>query len=375
MSTTNLEHNELITCDLCKRRYNINVYKRHRNENQCVKRNHHRLPFESIKQRSIQIGDKIFSVQQKSSEKTNDTQISNRQDKRKQQISNHHHKQQHQEKLQRILPINNHRRTLEQAKQLLQRRIKYLPPWIQKRPNITKEYRTNIQAKGSFHNIIDRQISPKKSHSRERPPPPTTKFKNDDLPIKSNPKKTFISVSDRRNRNHLVPQQPIITKSPKIRTSQKTNTSKNQSNRIDQTNSASQSIRKAYTWTRSSKQTTNRDVISPIHIPTFYESSSGPFHDRIPIPINQNYDDDEFERYSPSPISTPKYPQNKQFLPNIILHEQQTFIRPNTYQKPKRSNQRMILSRRKMTEISVSLFILFSFQLQIQQNQTFIYHQ
>jgi len=165
-----------------------------------------------------------------------------------------------------------------------------------------------------------------------------------------------LSVSDRRRHNHTVSQQPVITHSPKIRNSQASTTSKHQqspSNRADQTfsheqtNSASRTMRKAYTWTRSSKQSINRDVISPIHIPTFCEPSAGPSHDRIPIPFNQNYDNDEFERYSPTPPSTPKYQQDKveikNRLPNIkqnfILHEQQTLIRPNTYQKAKRSDQ------------------------------------
>ena len=121
-----------------------------------------------------------------------------------------------------------------------------------------------------------------------------------------------------------------MTHSPKIRTSQISITSKHPPNRVDQTysheqpNSASRPMRKAYTWTRSSKQSTIRDVISPIHIPTFCDSSSGPSHDLVPIPFNQNYDNDEFERYSPTPPSTPKY--------------QQTVLRPTTYQKAKRSD-------------------------------------
>jgi hypothetical protein len=196
MSTTNLEQNELIKCDLCNRRYNINVYQRHRNENQCIKRNHHRLPFESIKQRSIQIGDQIFSVQQQQQQQQNiNIQIVNNREKRKQSLSNN---KQYQEKLQRILPSNNRQRILEQAKQLLERRTKYQPPWIQSRSNFTKDYqsklnRTNttiLQAKDSSNNTVDQGISPKKLtqrfYSREGSSPPTTKFKNDDLPIKSN---------------------------------------------------------------------------------------------------------------------------------------------------------------------------------------------
>jgi hypothetical protein len=344
---TNLE---LITCDLCQRRYNINVYQRHRNENQCIKRNYHRLPFESIKQRSIQIGDQIYSVQQQSKHKTEDV---NNREKRKQQIS----AKQYQEKLPKISPSNNHRRTLEQeqAKQLLERRTKYQPPWIQKRSNFTKDHLNPIviQKKHSSQKIVDRGISPKKLPSRERPPPPTTKFKNDDLPIKSNRQQLFsknkkipFSVSDRRGHNHTVSQQPILTHSPKHQPISTSKTPPYQTNHVDQTysreqtNSASRPARKANTWTRSSKQSTNRDGISPIQIPTFCDSSSGPSHDRIILPSNQNYDDDdEFERYSPTPPSTPKYQLEKNKLPNFILNKQQTIIRPNTYQKSKRSHR------------------------------------
>ena len=319
MSTTNLQ---LITCDLCQRRYNIDVYSRHRNENQCIKRNQSRLPFESIKQRSIQIGDQIFSVQ--AAQKNIDERMAKNREKRKQQIpvKNNNHKQSP-EQLQRILPTNSRRRTLEQAKQLLQRRTKYQPPWIQKRSNLTKANATVLQTKDVSHKIVDRGTSP-----------PTTKFLNDDLPIKtklfSKNDKIPPSVSDHLRHNPLPFQQPIPTHSPKTRTSQV--------NRIDQTfsheqpNSASRPARKANTWTRSSKQSTNRDVISPIRIPTFCESSSGPSHDQIIVPSNQNYDDDEFERYSPTPPPTPKY-------------NQKIMIRPNTYQKAKRSDRQLYESK------------------------------
>ncbi|CAF4466358.1 unnamed protein product, partial [Rotaria magnacalcarata] len=91
MSTTNPQHTEFLTCELCKRRYNVDVYKRHINENQCIKRNQHRLPFESIKQRSIRIGDKIFSIQeqkqqQQQQQTNNDVQISNSREKKKQPL-------------------------------------------------------------------------------------------------------------------------------------------------------------------------------------------------------------------------------------------------------------------------------------------------
>ncbi|CAF4630940.1 unnamed protein product, partial [Rotaria sp. Silwood1] len=273
--------------------------------------------------------------------------------------NNNNNNKQYQEKIQRITPSNNHRRTLEQAKQLLERRTKYKPPWIQKKSNFTNDLqlklnRTNttfLQTPDKSNKIINQILSPKKStqklYSHTRTSPPTTKFKNDNLPIK---------VSDRYTHNYIASQQPILTHSPKIRVSQATTTSKYhhyQPNRVDQTfsheqiNSARQSMRKAYTWTRSSKQLSTRDMISPIQIPTFCESSSGPSHGHIPILVNQNYDDDEFERYSPTPPSTPKYQQDKKESKNIsphikqnfILHEQQTFIRPATYQKAKRSKQ------------------------------------
>jgi hypothetical protein len=114
-------------------------------------------------------------------------------------------------------------------------------------------------------------------------------------------------------------------------------------------------MRKAYTWTRSSKQSSIRDVISPIHIPTFRDSSSGPSHDRVPIPLNQNYDDDEFERYSPTPPSTPKYKQDKTDIKNNILSEQQTILRPATYQKAKTSEQQHQNESKKNTQSTFHL--------------------
>jgi hypothetical protein len=178
------EHNQFVTCDLCKRRYNINVYKRHINENQCIKRNHSRLPFESIKQRSIQIGDKIYSIQKQQQKKINDVQISNNQGKRKQQVSNNKRYQE--------IPTNHRRRTLEQAKQLLEKRTKYKPPWIQKRSNFTNNHQSKLNRNNTTtlqvkNNVIDQGLSPKqKLYSHQRPSPPRTKFKNDDLPIKGN---------------------------------------------------------------------------------------------------------------------------------------------------------------------------------------------
>ena len=292
MSTTDLR---LITCDLCQRRYNINVYQRHRNENQCIKRNQSRLPFESIKQRSIQIGDQIFPVQ-KHPQKTNEPNL------REKRISIEN-KKVYQE---RILPSNNRRRALEQAKQLLERRIRYKPPLTEKHLVKLNRMKTTV--------LQTKELTPK-SFS-----PPTTKFKNDEIPIN----------------NHRRYNQPILTHSPKTRPIQVLTKSKNPPNRVDQTfsheqiTSPSRPARKAYTWTRSSKQKTNRDIISPIQIPTFCESSSSPRNDRITLPFNSNYDDDEFERYSPTPPSTPKYEIKTLFPP---------MIRPSTYQKLKRSNR------------------------------------
>jgi hypothetical protein len=167
-------------------------------------------------------------------------------------------------------------------------------------------------------------------------------------------------VSDRRVYNHTVSKQPILTHSPKIPTSHASTTAKYQSNRVDQTfsheqtSSASRPMRKAYTWTRPSKQSSIRDVISPIQIPTFHESSSGPSHGRVSKPFNKNYEDDEFERYSPTPPSTPKYQQDKTEIKsvkqNFILNEQQTIIRPITYQKAKRS-ERQQQNERKLYQI------------------------
>lgn len=164
--------------------------------------------------------------------------------------------------------------------------------------------------------------------------------------------KETISISV-PNHHNIPIQQPKLTHSPKIPVSSLSKYSNYQTNEIDQTfsrepmNSARQSMRKAYTWTRSSKQISTRDVVSPIQIPTYRESSAGPSHDMLAGPVNQNYDDDdgdEFERYSPTPLSTPKFSQDKKFiLPlmqhNFALQEQQTFIRPATYQKVKRSEK------------------------------------
>lgn len=293
MSTGDLD---LITCDRCQRRYNIDVYHRHRDANQCIKRNQSRLPFQSIKQRSIQIGDQIFSVRpsEKNIERMKQLTIKPKQS---------------QEQLQRFLPSNNRRRALEQAKQLLERRTKYQPPWIQKRSSL-----------GKPHVLNDPQRNHRSDQSTQKSPL-RTKFPTDDLPVKSSLKNE--KTTPNRPRYH---RQPIATHSPnKTRIHQSIPTSKlvqSPKHEVDQTfsrepiTSASRSVRKANTWTRSTKQSTNRDLISPIQIPTFNESSA----DRMALPFNSNYDDDEFERYSPTP--TPRYIE-----------------RPRTYQKSKRSDR------------------------------------
>lgn len=347
MSTNDLE---LLTCDRCQRRYHIEVYHRHRDEKQCIKRNQSRLPFQSIKQRSIQIGDQIFSVQQPA-EKISE--------KKKPSIQVNTKPRSSYESMQKFVPSNSRRRTLEQAKQLLERRTKYQPPWIQKRSNSIKARSSKVdasrlQSKDRSQKMVDQ--STQKSHSPERLSPPRTKFPTDDLPIKStnaqvfskDEKTTSIILNPSRHHHH---QQPILTHSPKTRAFQTISTSKplqSQMHQVDQTfsreplNSGCRSIRKANTWTRSSKQSGNRGVISPIHIPTFDESSS----DRFALPSNQNYDDDEFERYSPTPT------------PRCI--EQQTIKRPNTYQKSKRSDRQGLenelnISRRKNTQSNFHL--------------------
>jgi hypothetical protein len=81
----------------------------------------------------------------------------------------------------------------------------------------------------------------------------------------------------------------------------------------EQGRSSSATQREAHTWTRLSETPATRTVLSPIHIPTFSRCSSGPSQDcDPPISLNSNYDDDEFERYSPTPPSTPKYRTHEQ---------------------------------------------------------------
>ena len=151
--------------------------------------------------------------------------------------------------------------------------------------------------------------------------------------------------------NHPVARQPILTHSPKI---PNTHTSTHQSHRVDRTfshdqsTSASRSTRKVSTWTRPLPQSAVRHIISPIQIPTFQNSSCGPSHDRILIPFTQNYDDDdEFERYSPTPPSTPRFQREKTeikiYSTNVkhisVADQEQAVMRPVTYQKAKRSEQ------------------------------------
>lgn len=183
MSTaTASEHNQLITCHLCQRRYNADVYKRHIDESQCVKRNQHRLPFESIKQRSIQIGDKIFSVQQQAQQKAKEPSVSNNHAVEKPPVLGKF--KQAQEKPAKLVPSHDRRRTLEQAKQLLERRTKYKPPWIHKRSESTSHPASQLTRTNTI------TLSPRELRNRTVPSdpksPPTTRFKNDDVPIRSN---------------------------------------------------------------------------------------------------------------------------------------------------------------------------------------------
>lgn len=98
MNASNSKQFEI--CDRCQRRYHVDVYQRHIRENQCLKRNSHRLPFQSIKQRTIRIGDQIYSIPQ-----------------------------QEQKTIQSINNKNkNQTEKFEQGKQLLKSRIQYKPP-------------------------------------------------------------------------------------------------------------------------------------------------------------------------------------------------------------------------------------------------------
>ncbi|CAF1031718.1 unnamed protein product [Adineta ricciae] len=303
MSTKNLEQNQLIRCHLCQRNYNSEVYKRHINENQCIKRNQHRLPFESIRQRSIQIGDKIFSVQQQLQQKKQEVQLLNNAENGKQQVSSSS-KKLYQEKIPKIAVSNARRRTLEQAKQLLERRTKYQPPWIHKQSH----YLYKLPAQLNRMNTIT--LPPKSTN-------PRATFKNEHVPNKIS------------NIHSVSVKQPIQTHSPKLPISHTS------TNYMEQTNSACQSTRKVSTWTRPLQSSAVRNVISPIHIPTFQDSSCGASHDHLVVPLNSNYnddDDDEFERYSPTPPSTPKFQcektENKNyrsiFRKNVSINEQKT---------------------------------------------------
>lgn len=172
MSATTRGPDDLQTCSLCQRRYNINVYQRHITENQCIKRNQHRLPFQSIKQRTIRIGDRVFSVQQQiKHESFAPTQLTAQRDQQKQlspavAIANTNNN--YRPSLPRVASINRRQATLAQAKLLLERRTKYQPPWIQKRSN----------ADGKISSIIHQ------TSSVERASPPRTLFPTDDLPIR-----------------------------------------------------------------------------------------------------------------------------------------------------------------------------------------------
>ena len=322
MSTKNLEQNQLIRCHLCQRNYSSEVYKRHINESQCIKRNQHRLPFESIRQRSIQIGDKIFSVQQQFQQKKQEAQLVNNEENGKQQTSLCS-KKVYQEKIPKIALSNARRRTLEQAKQLLERRTKYQPPWIHKQSHCLHKLPAQL-------NRMNTVTLPSKSTN------PRATFKNEHVPNK---------IADIHS---VSVKQPIQTHSPKLPISHMS------TNCIEQTNSACRSTRKVSTWTRPLQPSAVRNVISPIHIPTFQDSSCGASHDHLVVPLNSNNnddDDDEFERYSPTPLSTPKFQYEKAenmnyrsiFKQNVSINEQKPTKRQSNHCKLNRQNIALIL--------------------------------
>lgn len=168
----NENSNDFQICDRCQRRYHIEVYQRHIAENQCLKRNHRRLPFQSIKQRTVRVGDRIFSVEQL----TKNQQETSRETTT--QARNNHFQPATISKIKVTAP-NNHRRTLEQAKQLLERRTKYQPPWIK------RESKKSLTNDLEVHQRIKFNQAHSLSKLRETSTPPTTRFVTDDLPVRS----------------------------------------------------------------------------------------------------------------------------------------------------------------------------------------------
>lgn len=215
INTTHFDFNfsmseQLKKCDRCQRSYHFNVYQRHISENQCLKRNQHRLPFQSVKQRTIRIGDRIYSVQ----------------------------------------PENS-----------------------------------NAEVKTTISPVVSKTKTRSESMTRKSKVQPTSTQK----PILSQSPKY---VPRSLNRNAVLPP-------------------------IDQTftHAVSPPTRKAKTWTRTTKSSSNRKVISPINIPTCSDFSMGRHSGRRIV-------SDEFERFSPRLSSTPPrpitYKKTKVRLPPLL---------------------------------------------------------
>jgi hypothetical protein len=182
--------NDLRTCDRCQRRYHVDVYQRHLSANQCLKRNHPRTPFQSVKQRSIRVGDRIFSVQTQSQQpshvqdRTLPTMaaLSIHSEQRKSVVSMPT-KTKQRIACPRTVESTSRRRTLEQAKQLLERRTRYKPPWIQQRSHTldrTMSMNVDNQRLTNERTITSKRVS------YARALPPTTTFLTDNLPIRGN---------------------------------------------------------------------------------------------------------------------------------------------------------------------------------------------
>ena len=203
MSTTTQAADDFQTCSLCKRRYSFDVYQRHITENQCTKRNQHRLPFQSIKQRTVRIGDRVFSVQQQKNPDASaplQTFVSTPHREQRKPTSSVNTNNNYRSSHSRVSPVNRRQATLAQAKQLLERRTKYQPPWIQKRSNVADKtlsivhqapHARVLPTKHSSVQNVDQRLAAKEPTlqfaSAERGSPPRTLFPTDDLPIKRKP--------------------------------------------------------------------------------------------------------------------------------------------------------------------------------------------
>lgn len=142
----------------------------------------------------------------------------------------------------------------------------------------------------------------------------------------------IVSVADRHP--ELRRLQPILSSSPKsVPTHLNSRLSTVESKpmvHIDH-NFTHLTARKEKTWTRSTKGSCARTTLSPIQIPTFFDPSVNHATDHRSMPLNDLDDDDEFERYSPTPPSTPRH-QSPPY------NDQRFFPRPITYKKSKRIN-------------------------------------